>query len=128
MTLIAIQPLGRKGETPRLWIESQRLERFGFTHGVPLDVQTKTEGLVLRPAILGENHVSSRAVPAGRRPIIDLANQSLLSGLAAYSEVKIIASFERIEVCPSRRAFAIRIAVRSSRLFVLSKSSREAEP
>jgi len=107
MTLISIQPLGRNRETPRLWIESQRLEGLGFTHGVPLEVQTKAEGLILRPAILAENHVSSRAVPTGRRPIIDLANQSLLSGLAAYSEVKIIASFERIEVCPSRRAFAI---------------------
>jgi len=62
--------------------------------------------LTLRPAILGENHVSSRAVAGGRRPIIDLASQSLLSGLAGYSEVKIIASFERIQVTPSHRAFA----------------------
>ena len=63
--------------------------------------------MILKPAILGENHVSSRAVPNGRRPIIDLANQSLLSGLADYSEVKILASFERIQVAPSHRAFAI---------------------
>ena len=46
-------------------------------------------------------------MPGGRRPIIDLANQSLLSGLADFSEVKIIASFERIQVSPSHRAFAI---------------------
>jgi hypothetical protein len=44
---------------------------------------------------------------AGRRPIIDLANQSLLAALADYSEVKIIASFERIQLSPSHRAFAI---------------------
>jgi hypothetical protein len=38
---------------------------------------------------------------------IDLASQSLLAGLADYSEVKVIASFERIQVSPSHRAFAI---------------------
>jgi DNA (cytosine-5)-methyltransferase 1 len=107
VTLIAIQPLGRNRETPRLWIESQRLEQLGFGHGVPLSIQPKADGLILSPAILAENHVSSRIVPAGRRPIIDLANQSLLCDLAKYSEVKIIASFERIEVTPSCRAFAI---------------------
>lgn len=107
MTLLAIQPLGRNRDTPRLWVESQRLNRLGFTPGVPLDIQSHTDRLVLRPAVLGSNHVSSREVPLGRRPIIDLASQSLLAPLAAYSEVKIIASFERIEVSPSRRAFAI---------------------
>jgi DNA (cytosine-5)-methyltransferase 1 len=105
--LIAIQPLGRNRDAPRLWIESQRLGQLGFSHGIPLDIQMNGARLVMRPAILAENHVSSREVPGGRRPIIDLANQSLLSGLAEYSEVKIIASFERIEVSPSQRAFAI---------------------
>jgi DNA (cytosine-5)-methyltransferase 1 len=108
VNLIAIQPLGRNRENARLWIESQRLERLGFTHGIPLSIECNSENLILRPAILGENHVSSRVVAGGRRPIIDLANQSLLAGLADCSEVRIIASFERIEVCPSRRAFAIR--------------------
>ena len=108
MTLITIQPLGRNRENARLWIESKRLDRLGFSHGTPLSIECKSEGLILRPAVLGVNHVSSRTVAGGRRPIIDLANQSLLSGLAEYSELKIIASFERIDVCPSRRAFAIR--------------------
>jgi len=107
MNLIAIQPLGRNRETHRLWIESQRLNRLGFPPGTPLEIRSQSSQLTLRPAILGENHVSSRAVPGGRRPIIDLANQSLLSGLADYSEVKIVASFERIQVSPSHRAFAI---------------------
>jgi DNA (cytosine-5)-methyltransferase 1 len=63
--------------------------------------------LLIRPAVLGNNHVSSRVVAGGRRPIIDLENESLLSGLAEHTEVKIIASFERIQVAPSHRAFAI---------------------
>ncbi len=108
MSLLTIQPLGRNRDTPRLWLESQRLASLGFTHGIPLRIESSQESLVLRPAILGENHVSSRLTPGGgRRPIIDLASHSLLDGLSAYSEVKIIASFERIAVTPSHRAFAI---------------------
>ena len=107
MSLLALQKLGCNRDTPRLWIESQRLESLGFSHGVPLNIETKPDGLVLRPAILGMNHVSSGEAPGGRRPIIDLENQSLLAGLAGYSELKIIVSFERIDVTPSHRAFAI---------------------
>ena len=108
MSLLAIQPLGRNRDHLRLWIESRRLEQLGFTHGTPLEIKSQSETLTLRPAVLGENHVSSRVLPGGRRPIIDLANQSLLSGLADYSALKIIASFEHIQVSPSHRAFAIR--------------------
>ncbi len=107
VSLIAIQKLGRNRENLRLWIESQRLDQLGFCAGTPLQVESQRESLTLRPAILAENHVSSHAVAGGRRPIIDLANQSLLAGLSEYSELKIIASFERIQVTPSRRAFAI---------------------
>jgi hypothetical protein len=107
MNLIAFQPLGRNREIHRLWIESQRLSRLGFAPGTPLEIRSQSGQLTLKPAILGENHVSSRLVPGGRRPIIDLANQSLLAALADYSEVKIVASFERIQVSPSHRAFAI---------------------
>jgi DNA (cytosine-5)-methyltransferase 1 len=106
VNLIAIQPLGRNRDIHRLWIESQRLNRLGFTPGTPLAIRSQSGQLTLKPAILGENHVSSRLVPGGRRPIIDLASQSLLAGLADYSEVKIVASFERIQVSPSHRAFA----------------------
>jgi DNA (cytosine-5)-methyltransferase 1 len=107
VSLITFQKLGRKHESLRLWIESQRLDRLGFSPGIPLSIETHRESLMLRPAILGENHVSSRAVPGGRRPIIDLANQSLLSGFADHSELKIVADYERISVTPSCRAFAI---------------------
>ena len=107
MTLLAIQPLGRNRDHLRLWIESRRLEQLGFTHGTPLEIKSQPGGLTLRPAVLGENHVSSRVLPGGRRPIIDLANQSLLSSFEEYSALKIIASFEHIHVSPSQRAFAI---------------------
>ena len=107
MNLIAIQPLGRNRESHRLWIESQRLHKLGFAPGTPLAIRSQSGQLTLMPAILGENHVSSRLVPGGRRPIIDLANQSLLAALVGYSEVKIVASYERIQVSPSHRAFAI---------------------
>jgi DNA (cytosine-5)-methyltransferase 1 len=107
MNLLAIQPLGRNREIHRLWIESQRLHKLGFAPGTPLAIRCESGQLTLKPAILGENHVSSRLVPSGRRPIIDLANQSLLASLVDYSEVKIVASFARIQVSPSHRAFAI---------------------
>lgn len=105
--LIALQSLGRNRDTPRLWIESQRLSSLGFPPGTPLQVEQRADRLTLRAGVLAENHVSSRVVAGGRRPIIDLENQSLLCDLARYSEVKIIASFERIQITPSTRAFAI---------------------
>lgn len=107
MTLITIQRLGHNRENVRLWIESQRLDQLGFPAGTPLHVESLPRSLTLRPAIIAENHVSSRAAAGGRRPIIDLANQSLLAGFFEYSELKIIASYERIQVTPSNRAFAI---------------------
>jgi site-specific DNA-cytosine methylase len=107
MNLLAFQRLGRNRDTPRLWVESFRLERLGFPPGMPLAIERKPEELVLRPAVLGENHVSSREVAGARRPIIDLASHSLLDGLAEYSEVKLLAAYERITVTPSCRAFAL---------------------
>lgn len=35
MNFLSLQPLGRNREVPRLWIESQRLHRLGFTPGTP---------------------------------------------------------------------------------------------
>ena len=79
MQLIAIQPLGRNRDTPRLWIESQRLESLGFPPGTPIQIERQAEGITLRAGILTENHVSSRAVTGGRRPIVfSPANQPLL--------------------------------------------------
>ena len=107
MKLLAVTPLGRNRETSRLWIETRRLEALGFPPGTPFSVEARAEELLLKPAILAENHVSSRAVHGGRRPIIDLANQAYLRGLADFPELKITGWFERIRVTPTRRAAAI---------------------
>ena len=107
MKLLAVTPLGRNRESSRLWIETRRLEALGFPPGTPIAVESKTEELILRPAILAENHVSSRKIAGGIRPIIDIANQAFLRGLAEYPELKITGWFERLQVTPTRRAAAI---------------------
>jgi hypothetical protein len=89
MRFLSFQPLGHTQEKSRLWIESRRLEPLGFGPGQPFAVEHQLEKLVLRPAILAQNHVSSRTLPDGRRPIIDLADQSLLHDLKRYSELKV---------------------------------------
>lgn len=113
MKLLAVTPLGRNRETSRLWIESRRLEALGFPPGMPFSVEAKAGELLLKPAILAENHVSSRQIAGGRRPIIDVANQAVLQGLAEYPELKITGCFERLQISPTRRAAAI---LRSRRL------------
>ncbi len=113
MKLLAVTPLGRNRETSRLWIETRRLEALGFPPGMPFSVEAKAGELLLKPAILAENHVSSRKIAGGRRPIIDIANQAVLKGLAEYPELKITGWFERLQISPTRRAAAI---LRSRRL------------
>lgn len=107
MKLLAVTPLGRNREKSRLWIESRRLEALGFPPGTPFSVEAKAGELLLRPAILAENHVSSRRIAGGVRPIIDVANQAYLGRLAAYPEVKITGWHQRLQVSPTRRAAAI---------------------
>jgi DNA (cytosine-5)-methyltransferase 1 len=113
MKLLAVTPLGRNRETSRLWIETQRLEALGFPPGMPFSVEAKAGELLLKPAILAENHVSSRKIAGGRRPIIDIANQAVLQELAEYPELKISGCFERLQISPTHRAAAI---LRSRRL------------
>jgi len=66
MKLLALTPLGRNRETSRLWIETRRLEFLGFPPGMPFSVEAKAGELVLKPAILAENHVCNRVTPEGR--------------------------------------------------------------
>jgi hypothetical protein len=107
MNLIAIQPLGRNRDIHRLWIESQRLHRLGFAPGTPLEIRSHSGQLTLKPAILGENHVSSRQVPGGRRPIIDLGQPIAAGGTGGLLGGQDRGLVERIQVSPSHRAFAI---------------------
>jgi len=108
MKLISFQKLGENRASPRLWLESRRLESLGFSAGIPFSIGQRANGIWLQPVVLANNHVSKR-ISAGRvRPIIDIANRILLSPLEGYSEIKVTAAFKRIDVVPSVRGFHIR--------------------
>jgi len=107
MKLISFQKLGKKGENPRLWLESRRLESLGFRAGTPFSIQRHRQGIRLEPVLISSNHVSERRAVGRERPIIDIANRAALASLTRYAEIKLVASFERIEVLPSTRAFHI---------------------
>ena len=107
MTLISFQKLGRSNGSPRLWLESTRLEQIGFAAGTPFSIRRHGEGIRLQPELISSNHVSQRRAAGRKRPIIDIANRMMLSPLASYSEIKIIAQHEKIDALPSTRAFHI---------------------
>jgi DNA (cytosine-5)-methyltransferase 1 len=107
LKLISFQKLGENRQTPRLWLESRRLASLGFTAGTPFSVELRTNGIRLRPARVSNNHVSKRTVAQQERPIIDVANRTLLSRLDGFSEIKVTAAYKRIDVTPSVRGFSI---------------------
>jgi DNA (cytosine-5)-methyltransferase 1 len=106
--LISFLKLGENRQTPRLWLESRRLARLGFAVGTPFSVEQRANGILLRPVLHSANHVSKRISAQQERPIIDVANRSLLSPLDGFSEIKVTASYKRIDVTPSARGFHIR--------------------
>jgi DNA (cytosine-5)-methyltransferase 1 len=105
--LISFQKLGENRQTPRLWLESQRLEALGFGPGTPFSVTRLRNGIRLQPVILSANHVSKRIFARQKRPIIDIENRQLLSPLDGFQEIKVVAAFRRIDVLPSVRGFHI---------------------
>jgi site-specific DNA-cytosine methylase len=107
MTLISFQKLGQSNGSPRLWLESTRLEQIGFAPGTPFSIRRHGEGIRLQPELISSNHVSQRKAVGRKRPIIDIANRAMLSPLATYSEIKVIAHYEKIDALPSTRAFHI---------------------
>src|SRR5207245_2264077 len=88
--------------------ESCRLAHLGFASGTPFSVEQRTNGILLRPVRHSANHVSKRISAQQERPIIDVANRLLLSPLHGFSEIKVTASYKRIDVTPSVRGFHIR--------------------
>src|ERR1022692_4914754 len=112
MKLISFQKLGEIRQSPRLWLESRRLEALGFTPGTPFSVEPLVNGILLRPVALSNNHVSKRIAARRERPIIDIAHRSLLSPLDGFLEIKVTASFKRIDVMPSTRGFHIHRSLR----------------
>jgi DNA (cytosine-5)-methyltransferase 1 len=107
MSLISFQKLGKTNGSPRLWLESARLERIGFPAGTPFSIRRHGQGIRLQPALIASNHVSQRRAASRKRSIIDVAHRVMLSPLATYSEIKLIAQHERIDALPSTRAFHI---------------------
>ena len=108
MKFLTFQKLGENRQSPRVWIESRRLNSLGFTPGVGFTIESRLNGVRLRPALLAENHVSKRIAAWQERPIIDIANRLLLSPLDGYPEIKVTAAFKQIDVVPSVRGFHIR--------------------
>src|SRR5947207_15585472 len=107
MKLISFQKLGENRDSPRLWLESRRLETLGFEAGIPFSVQLRTDGIRLRPVLQSHNHVSKRIAGGRVRPIIDILNRSLLSPLNGFQEIRVTAAFRQIDVVPSVRGFHI---------------------
>ena len=105
---MAFHKLGENRNSPRIWIESQRLISLGFCPGAGFSVETRPNGVRLRPALLAEHHVSRRLSAGQTRPIIDIASRGLLSPLADFAEIKVEAVFHQIDITPSTRAFYIR--------------------
>lgn len=107
MNLITFQKLGENRNTPRLWIESQRLTSLGFYPGVGLAVEPIAHGLRLRPSNVADNHVSQRRDAGQTRPIIDIENRQLLSPLDGHTEIKVRGTFQQLDITPSVRSFHI---------------------
>src|SRR4051794_24899122 len=106
--LVSFHVLGENRRSPRLWLESRRLETLGFPPGTAFIVETTRGGVRLRADREGTHHVAHRRAAGGVRPIIDLANRTLLARLGKWQEVKVTAASGIIDVSPSVRAFAIR--------------------
>ncbi|MBA3353740.1 MAG: DNA cytosine methyltransferase [Blastocatellia bacterium] len=106
--LISFHKLGKNRGSPRLWLESRRLETMGFSAGTAFVVEARRRGVRLRAAIEGTHRVAQRRAAGGVRPIIDLVNRSLLARLEKWREVKVAASMGIIDVIPSLRAYATR--------------------
>jgi len=104
---LSFHKLGENRGTPRLWLESQRLALLGFAVGDLYQVETLSRSVRLRVSASGTYQVAKRRAAGGLRPIIDLANRSLLEPLAQWQEIKVSGSSGLLQIEPSVRAFAI---------------------
>jgi DNA (cytosine-5)-methyltransferase 1 len=113
MKLISFQRIGENRQTPRLWLESHRLAALGFTAGTPFSIKQQEKGIRLRPVMRSSNHVSKRIFAQRERPIIDVANRSLLASLVQFPEIKVTATFKQIDITHSVRGFYIHRRLRA---------------
>ena len=117
MKLVAFHKLGENRASPRLWLESRRLNALGFCAGTAFTVRQIHNGVRLTPSSNGTHHVSQRRAAGRTRPIIDLASRSILQSLAGWAEVRVDARHQLIEVRPSVRAFSIHRRLSATRPF-----------
>ncbi len=108
MKFLAFHKLGENRQSPRVWVESRRLDALGFSPGIGFTVEPRSSGIRLRPAASADNHVSSRISGGQKRAIIDIANRQLLGSLIDFDEIKFSGAFRQIDITPSTRAFHIR--------------------
>src|SRR5215210_9476188 len=92
MKLVAFHKLGENRDSPRLWLESRRLDALGFSAGTAFSVRQIRNGVRLTPAVDGTHHVSQRRAAGRSRPIIDLASRAILDSLVGWAEVRVDAS------------------------------------
>ena len=104
--LIAFHKLGANRDTPRVWLESQRLNASGFEPGTPFQVIPSAGRLSITRLESGKRAVSHRKAAGGLRPIIELCSAEL-DRFAGIETVKAKASYGRIDITASLRAFLI---------------------
>ncbi len=108
MNLITFQKLATANNSPRFWLESHRLNAIGFPSGTNLHVARSGQRVVLTPSKVSTcNRVSIRRAAGSLRPIIDINSSEALEPVADFAELKVNASYGRIEISPSVRAFHI---------------------
>jgi hypothetical protein len=107
--LTSYHKIGHFRGSPRIWLESTRLQQLGFDPKSYLQVQPRQgEGLCLKPSLERTRHrVSFRQMSRLDCPIIDLNSQALLSAFVGHTELRLEATFKQLLVTPSRRSINI---------------------
>lgn len=93
--------LGSNRNTPRIFIDSDRLLKSGFTPGSRYQIEQNQKGLTLLLNPQGYRNVSSH----GNTPVIDLNSHSILAPLAQYPQIKAILYPDQIHLRPTIHSF-----------------------
>ncbi len=109
MRLITFQKLGEANNSPRFWLESDRLNTIGFPVGTHFNSVASTGNrVIITPSdTTTRNVVSFRRAAGTMRPIVDINSSDTLKPVGEFQELKVNASYRRIEISPSIRAFHI---------------------
>jgi site-specific DNA-cytosine methylase len=107
--LTTYHKIGKYRGSPRIFIESHRLQQLGFEPKTFLDVSPRAGNCIeLRPSpVKTKNRVSYRQLSGLDCPIIDINSQLLLAAFAPHTELRLQATYKQLMVQPSRRSFNI---------------------